>query len=136
MSQGPVPAAVFGRQAGSTKQVQLATDASGNLKTVPASGTDPVTTTPAGFTPTNFAANNAGVAIGAAGAGVLGVVTVNTAGLTSTLTLYDGTSTGGTKIATISTLAQTSLTFNAKFTTGLFAVLAGGTAADVTISRT
>lgn len=42
MSQGPVPAAVFGRQAGSTKQVQLATDANGNLKTALAAGTQPV----------------------------------------------------------------------------------------------
>lgn len=85
-----------------------------------------------GYTPKNYAANNAGDLL-KTGAGVLGGFSVNTAGLTSTLTLYDGTTTGGTKIGTFSTLAINSLQMRVAFSTGLFAVLAGGTPADVTV---
>jgi hypothetical protein len=86
-----------------------------------------------GATPYNTAANTTGYQV-KSGAGVFSGITVNTAGLTSSATFYDGTSTGGTKLATISTLAQVSLNYNIAFVTGLFVVLAGGTAADVTIS--
>ena len=65
---------------------------------------------------------------------VLQGLTINTGGTTSTATLYDGTSTAGTKLATVATTALGSLTFNAAFTVGLFAVLAGGAAADVTVT--
>jgi|ERR1700747_3197496 len=66
--------------------------------------------------------------------GTLGAVTVNTAGAGSTLTLYDSLTASGTKIATISTAAQTYLPFDCVTTIGLFAVTAGGTPADITIT--
>ncbi|MEJ0017533.1 MAG: hypothetical protein WDN25_13400 [Acetobacteraceae bacterium] len=81
----------------------------------------------------NYAANTAGDAA-KTGAGVLAGLTINTAGATSTATLYDGTSTAGTKLATINTTAVGSINFNnIAFATGLFVVLAGGTPADVTV---
>ena len=82
----------------------------------------------------NYAANNAGDQT-KLGAGFLTGISVNTAGTTSTVTLYDGTSTGGAVIGDWSTVAQDSLVFDGiHFTTGLFAVLAGGAAANVTIT--
>lgn len=66
-------------------------------------------------------------------AGVLERVIINTAGAGSTITLYDNTAGSGTKIATITSAAQTVLSFNCQFTTGLTAVTASGTAADITI---
>lgn len=88
---------------------------------------------PKGASAYNTAANTAGHQVKNS-AGVLHGVTVNIAGLTSSATFYDGTSTGGTKLATVSTLGQTSLTYDIAFATGLFIVLAGGTPADVTVS--
>ncbi len=69
------------------------------------------------------------------GAGMLGNVTINTKGATAnTLTLYDNTAASGTVIAVIDTTAQVQvLNFEVAFATGLTAVLATGTAADVTI---
>ncbi len=87
---------------------------------------------PAGASAYNTSANTAGYQV-KSGAGILRGVTVNTVGTTSSATFYDGTSTSGTKLATMSTLSQTSLTYDVSFTTGLFVVLAGGVAADVTI---
>ena len=81
----------------------------------------------------NFSANSAGLAL-QAGPGVLKGLDVNTVGVTSAIVLYDGTSTGGTKLGTWSTLAQVALQLNLPFTVGLFAVLTGGTPADVTVS--
>jgi hypothetical protein len=86
-----------------------------------------------GATPANYAANNTGVAVKGT-AGVLRGLSVNTAGVTSTVTLYDGASTGGTKLGTWASTTAGSWQFNITFSTGLFAVLAGGTAADVTIT--
>ena len=83
----------------------------------------------------NYSANTAGNQI-KTGAGTLLGILVNTAGLTSSIVLYDGTSTAGTKLGTWSTLAQAALAIGAggiPFTVGLFAVLAGGTPADVTV---
>ncbi|MDE2105751.1 MAG: hypothetical protein KGL39_51480, partial [Patescibacteria group bacterium] len=88
---------------------------------------------PKGASAKNYSANNAGDQV-KTGAGVLQGLTINTAGTTSSVTLYDGLSTAGVKLATISSVAQGALTFNIAFTTGLFAVLAGGAAADVTLS--
>ncbi len=81
---------------------------------------------------TNYAANNTGVQV-KSGAGVLTGIVVNTGGTTSTLTLYDGTSALGTKIGTFATTTQGFVGMNIQFSTGLFAVLAGAAAADVTI---
>lgn len=66
-------------------------------------------------------------------AGVLERVIVNTAGAGSTITLYDNTAGSGTKIATMTSAAQGVLSFNCSFTTGLTAVTASGTPADITI---
>lgn len=88
---------------------------------------------PAGASAHNTAANTAGYQVKNS-AGVLHGMTINTAGLTSSATFYDGTSTAGVKLATVSTLGQASLTWDIAFATGLFIVLAGGTPADVTVS--
>jgi hypothetical protein len=86
-----------------------------------------------GATPYNTAANTAGHLV-KSGAGVLRSISINTPGLTSSCVLYDGTAVeGGVKLATIGTLAQGSLQFDLAFDVGLFMVLAGGTAADVTV---
>jgi hypothetical protein len=69
------------------------------------------------------------------GKGFLSKVTINTKGASAnTLTLYDNTTGSGTKIATIDTTAGGTLPYDIEFSTGLTAVLATGTAADVTIS--
>jgi len=80
----------------------------------------------------NYAADNAGVQI-KLGAGVLQRLVIDTAGVTSQVVFYDGTSTGGIVIGTYSTLAQTSVPIGAQFVTGLFAVITGGTPANITI---
>jgi hypothetical protein len=67
------------------------------------------------------------------GAGIIDRIIVNTAGAGSTLVLYDNTAASGTKIGTFTTAAQTSLTVNCAFATGLTAVTASGTAADITV---
>jgi hypothetical protein len=69
------------------------------------------------------------------GKGILGVVTLNRAGASSnTLTLYDNTAGSGDKIATIDTTAGIgSLAYDVPFNNGLTAVLATGSAPDVTI---
>lgn len=67
------------------------------------------------------------------GAGIIDRIIVNTAGAGSTLTLYDNTAASGTKIGTFTTAAQASLTINCAFATGLTAVTASGTAADITV---
>lgn len=68
------------------------------------------------------------------GQGVLRAVLVNTAGAGSTITLYDGTSTAGAVIGAWSGAAVIYPTdINIQFTTGLFVVIAGGTAPDATI---
>lgn len=110
---------------GSTTPKSLTVDANGALLTSTAG-------TP-GNSSKNYVAANAGDQI-KTGAGVLRGVNVNTAGAGSSLVLYDGTSTSGTKLGTFSTAALASLSMNLAFTTGLFAVLAGGTPADVTVS--
>ena len=103
------------------------------LKAMAAKIVATVTTQPAGFSSYNTASNTAGYAV-KTGAGVWNGLIVNTAGLTSAATFYDGTSTGGTKLATASTLAVNSNVYSIAFTTGLFVVLTGGTPADVTIT--
>lgn len=70
------------------------------------------------------------------GKGVLHSVVINTKGATAnTLTLYDGIDNTGTVVAIIdTTLAQVVLTYDIAFATGLYATLATGTAANVTIT--
>lgn len=88
---------------------------------------------PAGASAYNTAANTAGYQV-KSGAGVWRGFTINTGGTGSTATFYDGTSTAGTKLATVSTTALATLFYDIAFTTGLFVVLAGAGAADVTIT--
>jgi hypothetical protein len=94
---------------------------------------NPLRSLPAGWSVYNTAANTVGFAVSAT-AGVFHGVTINTGGTTSTATFYDGTSTAGTKLATVATTAIGSLTYDAKLAIGLFIVLAGAGAADVTIT--
>lgn len=70
------------------------------------------------------------------GPGMLHAVMINTKGATgNTLTLYDGTDVNGTKLATIDTTVQVGpLPYDIGFQVGLTAVLANGTAADVTLA--
>lgn len=88
---------------------------------------------PRGYTAYNTAANTAGFQV-KNGTGIFHGITINTGGVTSSATFYDGTSTAGTKLATVSTLAIGSLFYDIELATGLFVVLAGGTPADVTIT--
>ena len=84
--------------------------------------------------PFHIAANSAGDVI-KTGRWQLGEVTINTKGATSNiLTLYDGLTTGGTVIGIIdTTVAVGTFLYDVRFETGLFYVLACGTAADLTI---
>ncbi|MES2048870.1 MAG: hypothetical protein V4447_10745 [Pseudomonadota bacterium] len=68
------------------------------------------------------------------GPGSLSALIVNTAGVTSTVKFYDGTSAAGTLLATASTTSQADLSYGISFTTGLFVVTAGGTPADITVT--
>ena len=83
----------------------------------------------------NTAANTAGHQVKNA-SGVLYGLSVNTAGLVSSVTLYDGTSTSGAKLGTFSTLSQGGPVFPScgiAFATGLYLVAAGATPADITV---
>lgn len=123
MPQHPIAATVAADPSGNQKQIKV--DASGNLILA--------ATTSAGNSSKNYAANNAGDLI-KTGAGVVRSLIVNTGGTTSTAVLYDGLTSAGTKLGTFSTLAAGALPLNIAFTTGLFVVLAGGAAADVTVT--
>ena len=82
---------------------------------------------------THISANGTSAAI-KTGAGVLVSATVNTAGAAANvLTLYDSLTGTGTVIAVIDATAIGQRLSNLKFTTGLSAVLATGTAADITL---
>lgn len=86
---------------------------------------------------TNVVAQTAGTAL-RTGAGVLHAVAFNKPVATSVLTLYDGVSTAGTKIATITIPASPNtptLLYDVAFKTGLFVVMATADM-DVTISWT
>lgn len=70
------------------------------------------------------------------GAGTFAGISVNAAGVGSTVKIYDGLTAGGTLLGTFNT-AVLGPNFPGPgwpFATGLFAVTAGGTPADVTIS--
>lgn len=67
------------------------------------------------------------------GKGVFSGISVNTAGATSTATVYDNTTCTGTIIGTFSTLAQVVLNVGAIATTGICVTTAGGTPADITV---
>lgn len=85
---------------------------------------------------THISANTAGVQVGPAGTIRLHAVNINTKGAASNvLTLYDGTSTAGTVVAAFdTTVSFGTFQYNITVKVGLFAVLATGTPADLTIS--
>lgn len=68
------------------------------------------------------------------GSGTLHSVTVNNAGTTDTITLYDNTAGSGTVIAVIGSSSEATFMYDIAFTTGLTAVIAGTTSPDVTFS--
>lgn len=89
----------------------------------------------AGATPKNIT-TNVGTLV-KTGPGVFQGLSVNTAGTTSTATVYDGIDNTGTKIGTYSTTAQGGPNLplaGISFTTGLYVVTAGAAAADITVS--
>lgn len=84
---------------------------------------------------TNIAAQTAGTVI-RTGRGLLHTIVFNKPIATSVLTIYDGISTGGTKIATITVPASPMMAtfiYDVAFTTGLFIVMATADM-DVTLS--
>ena len=101
-----------------------------------------------GFNSYVLTANSAGVQIALVGVGAASVAgvapaqgyvhTVNMGADTTanTLTLYDGTSTGGVVKAVLKVLAgiPASFALDVQFNVGLYAVLAGGTTPAVTIT--
>lgn len=87
----------------------------------------------AGSFPKNYVANNSGSLI-FTGIGVADSIIVGTPGVTSTITLYDGLTTAGTNLGVFATTAEVSLALLIRIQVGLFAVLAGGTPANVTVT--
>lgn len=65
--------------------------------------------------------------------GIFTGISVNTAGATSSATVYNNTTCTGAVIGIFSTLAQIVLNVNAIATTGICVTTAGGTPADITI---
>lgn len=59
---------------------------------------------------------------------------MNNAGVTATISIYDGTSDEGTPIAKISSPSVGTLTYDWTLQNGLCVVLGGGTAPDVTVA--
>lgn len=104
-----------------------------NYNRVPTGPVDAIPVMQIGALSYNNSAGTAGHAV-KTGPGILHRVSINTGGTTSICTLYDGTSTGGTKLATIATTAIGSIEYDVAFATGLFAVLSTSNPADVTIS--
>lgn len=83
---------------------------------------------------TNLAAN--ATTLIRTGPGLLHSITVNKAGATANVvTVYDGLSASGTKIATLDgTQIPGTLLYDVAFSTGLTIVIATGTAADITVA--
>jgi len=88
-----------------------------------------------GWTPVRMHVNTTGTAL-KIGGGTLHSIVINTVGSASNLlTIYDGTDTSGMVIAAIdTTAARGQFVYDVAFQTGLYAVLAAGTAADLTIA--
>lgn len=69
------------------------------------------------------------------GSGIFRGITINKAGSTDTLTVYDNTAASGTIIATITVASGIALyEYNATFVNGLTVVSGGGTAGDYTVT--
>jgi len=93
----------------------------------------PVITKPASSSYLHLNAN--GTTTVKSGAGVLRRIIINTrGGIINTLTIYDNTTATGAVIGVVDTVnAGGAFNYELDFTTGLTVVLAGGTAADITI---
>lgn len=93
----------------------------------------PVITKPASSSYLHLNAN--GTTTVKSGAGVLRRIVINTrGGIINTLTIYDNTAATGAVIGAVDTVnAGGAFNYELDFTTGLTVVLAGGTAADITI---
>lgn len=93
----------------------------------------PVITKPASSSYLHLNAN--GTTTAKSGAGVLRCIVINTrGGIVNTLTIYDNTTATGAVIGAVDTVnAGGAFNYELDFTTGLTVVLAGGTAADITI---
>jgi len=93
----------------------------------------PVITKPASSSYLHLNAN--GTTTAKSGAGVLRRIIINTrGGIVNTLTIYDNTAATGAVIGAVDTVnAGGAFDYELDFTTGLTVVLAGGTAADITI---
>ena len=93
----------------------------------------PVITKPASSSYLHLNAN--GTTTVKSGAGVLRRIIINTrGGIVNTLTIYDNTTATGAVIGAVDTVnAGGAFNYELDFTTGLTVVLAGGTAADITI---
>jgi len=93
----------------------------------------PVITKPASSSYLHLNAN--GTTTAKSGAGVLRRIIINTrGGIVNTLTIYDNTAATGAVIGAVDTVnAGGAFNYELDFTTGLTVVLAGGTAADITI---
>ena len=93
----------------------------------------PVITKPASSSYSHLNAN--GTTTVKSGAGVLRRIVINTrGGIINTLTIYDNTTATGAVIGVVDTAnAGGAFDYELDFTTGLTVVLAGGTAADITI---
>src|ERR1035437_10319751 len=95
---------------------------------------NPITTKQKGYSYKHYAANTAGDATKAS-AGFLKSVTINSLGTTDTITLYDGAADTDPVIAVLNTsLSIGMIEYNVTFTTGLFVVIAGAVAPDLTIA--
>lgn len=68
------------------------------------------------------------------GPGVLLGLSINTGQSGATVKLYDGIDNSGTLLGTWSAAAQNSVALGWSFVTGLYAVTAGGSPADITVS--
>lgn len=66
--------------------------------------------------------------------GQVGNVIINTAGATSAAIIYNNTTCTGAKIATVSTLVQTSISLNVNASVGICVTTSGGTPADITVT--
>lgn len=101
------------------------------LGTAIAEGTDSISNYPPR---SNFynAANNTAAVIKASAGFLLGII-INTAGTSSTLTVYNDPAAASNKFGTFSTIAQNYIPINAYLSNGIYIVPAGAAAADFTL---
>lgn len=102
------------------------------LGTALVEGTDSISNYPPRSSFLNVVANTAGTVVKASAGFLLGII-VNTAGITNTLTIYNDPATTANKFGAFSANAQVYLPINAFLSSGIYIVLAGGTAADLTL---